>query len=151
LLTLLALAVLFGISLAAAAQGWVSLWSGFDRLAMSVDAVDFDEDAREIVVLTTFVNESDERLQIHTLDTGLRLSGRSITAGSERFTQLFLEPGEEIHLETHQRVQGQELPAVREAIDGGDGVWNVSGRVQVSVSDLSDPLWLPFRYTIEAT
>jgi hypothetical protein len=148
---LLIVALIAGLSLGAAAQGWVSLWQGFDHLTMSVDFVDYDQETREVIVTTTFVNESNERLQIHALDTGLRLSGRSITAGSERYGQLVLEPGEQIHLETTQRVQAQEQSAVREAIERGDSVWNVSGRVQVSVSDLSEPLWLPFRYEIEAT
>jgi NaMN:DMB phosphoribosyltransferase len=148
---LLIVALISGLSLGAAAQGWLSLWQGFDNLAMSVDSVDYDPETREIVVTTTFVNESDERLQIHALDTGLRLSGRSITAGSERYGQLVLAPGEEIHLETTQRVQSQEHSTVREAIERGGSVWNVSGRVQVSVSDLSDPLWLPFRYEVNAT
>jgi hypothetical protein len=117
---------------------------------MSIDDVEWNEDEQLIIVSATFVNESDEQLQIHVLDTGLRLSGRSITAGSERYTQQILDPGDELHLQTTQRVHGQDAAAVTESIDSGDDVWNVSGRVQVSVSDLSEPLWLPFRYEIEA-
>jgi hypothetical protein len=138
------------VSLGAAGRNWVSLWQGFDQLAMSVDQVEFDEEERQIIVSTTFVNESDEQLQIHVLDTGLRLSGRSITAGSERYTQLILDPAEEVHLQTTQRVHGQDVTAVREQINAGGAIWNVSGRVQVSVEGLSEPLWLPFRYEIEA-
>jgi hypothetical protein len=116
---------------------------------MAVDRVDLDEAERRIVVVATFVNESDQRLQIHVLDTGLRLSGRSITAGSERYSEQILEPGESVRLQTSQRVQPQEMRDVSEVVAAGEGVWNVSGRVQVSVDHLSEPLWLPFRYDVE--
>lgn len=127
------------------------MWQGFDQLAMSVDAVDYEPDEREIIVSTTFVNQSDETLQIHVLDTGLRLTGRSITAGTERYSQLFLAPGEEVHLQTFQRVHGQDAATLGDEISTGNETWNITGRVKVSVSDLSEPIWLPFRYDVETS
>ena len=150
LIVLAVCSVLAASSLGVAGSNWVSLWEGFDKLAMSVDQVEFDEDERSIVVSTTLVNESDQRLQIHVLDTGLLLSGRSITAGSQRYSQQVLEPGETVGLQTTQRVHGADVSAVRDQIASGDATWNVTGRVQISVEGLSEPLWLPFQYEIDA-
>lgn len=137
-------------SLGIAGRNWVAQWRGFDQLEMSVDRVDFNEQDRAITVTTRFFNGSDQVIEIHTLDTGLRLSGRSITGGSERYSQQLLQPGDLVELQTEQRVHGQEVAIVRDAISAGDEVWNVTGRVRVSVDDLSDPIWLPFRYELDA-
>jgi hypothetical protein len=135
--------------LGAATRNWTAVWQGFGNLTMSVDSVEASDDRETLFVHTVFINESDQPLQVHVLETGLRLSGRSITAGSERYDDVRLEPGERIELTTTQRVRGLERGVVDERLSSGSGTWNISGRVQVSVADLSDPLWLPFRYDVD--
>lgn len=132
------------ISLGAGGSNWVSMWQGFDQLMMSVDAIEYDRDESQITATTTFVNESDERLQIHVLTVGLRLSGRSISSGTDRYSRQYLDPGEPITFEITQAVPGQEASFVEEQLDAGEGVWNLQGRVRVSVDGLSEPLWMPF-------
>ncbi|MEX2425626.1 MAG: hypothetical protein WD401_02585 [Thermomicrobiaceae bacterium] len=144
LMILLSMAALALLSLGASGSNWVSMWQGFDQLMMSVDDIEYDADEREIAVTTTFVNQSDEQLQIHVLTVGLRLSGRSISAGTDRYSRQYLEPGEPITLEITQAVPGQEAAFVEEQLDAGEGVWNLQGRVRVSVDGLSEPLWMPF-------
>jgi hypothetical protein len=146
---LLALAVVGLGTLSVAGRNWVASWQGLDQLNLAVNGVEYDPDERALIVSTTFLNNSDQQIQIIELDTGLRLSGRSITGGSQRYAQQTLDPGEDVDLETTQRVPNEDAPLVEEHIESSEGTWNVNGRVRVAVSDLSDPVWLPFLVDIE--
>ncbi len=149
------LAVLVGIamlaifSMGSSARNWISLWQGFDQLSMSLDAVEVLEDNRRITVDVTVVNNSDETLQVHVLETGLRLDGRSVTGGSQRFEEFLLEPGESASLQTTQQVTGDDVAFLSDRRENPNATWNVNGRLQVSVEGLSEPQWLPFRYNMD--
>jgi hypothetical protein len=148
LVTLAVAGLLGAISLGTAARDWTAIWRGFDSLTMSVDGVEVSDDRRRIELVYTFVNSADRPMRIHALESGTRLSGRTISGGSESYNDLVLDPGEGVTIRFSTQVSRFDVDDVDAAVTAGEGTWNVSGRVRVSVDDLSDSLWLPFRSNV---
>jgi hypothetical protein len=147
---MLAISLLALVSLGSAARGWTSIWQGFDQLTMGVDAVEVAEDRRSAEVVISFTNHSDEELRIHALEAGVRLSGRSVSAGSDRYDDLLLAPGDEVTVRVSMQITPMEREFLNQRLERNEGLtWNVTGRVSVSVEDLSDTLWLPYRANLD--
>lgn len=106
-------------------------------------------DYSTVTITTRIVNNSDQLVNVHALDAGLRLTGRSISAQDDHFDDLQLAPGDSFTFDSILPVTRPDMRVLDERLDGEDQRWNVNGRVSVSVSDLSDPVWIPFRFDMD--
>jgi hypothetical protein len=143
----LALLSLFALSnLAVASSNWTAVWRGLDEITLELGDVRVAEDHSQIDVELFMTNGADRVLVLREVETRLQLSGRSITGGTERFRELQLQPGERMRIEVDNRVVAGDRAYVRERIDAGSYSWVVGGRISVVVDDLTDPIWLSFRW-----
>jgi hypothetical protein len=117
---------------------------------MGIDSVEIADDRRSVDITVSFTNHSDQALRIHVLETGVRLAGSSVSGGSERYDDLVLDPGAETTLTVTSQVNRLEAQYVDDRLQEPAGLrWNITGRVRVSVEDLSEDLWLPFRSNVD--
>jgi hypothetical protein len=146
LFSLAVLALLALTNLAVASSNWTAVWRGLDLVTLELGGIRVAEDHSQVDVELILTNGADRVLVLREVETRLQLSGRSVSGGTERFRDLRIQPGESVRIQVENRLVSADRTYVRERIDAGAYSWVVGGRISVVVDDLTDPIWLSFRW-----